>query len=76
MPRTPFTDRIHDRVLVGDGAIGTLLYARGVPTDQSFDHLNVVQKGLVRRVHEEFLEAGAELTEPFPPRDETLSGPS
>jgi len=63
MPRTPFLDRIRDRVLVGDGAIGTLLYMRGVPTDRSFDHLNVIQKGLVRRIHEEYLEAGAELLE-------------
>ena len=49
--------------LVCDGAMGTLLYARGVPFDQSFDALNLTRRELVLTVHLDYLRAGAEMIE-------------
>src|SRR5262245_15599773 len=60
---SPFLDRLRRGPLVADGAMGTQLYARGIPFDQSFDALNLSQPALVEQVHREYLQAGAELIE-------------
>lgn len=49
------------RVILGDGAMGTMLYARGAPLEGSFDALNLTDPDLVRGVHLDYLLAGAEL---------------
>jgi homocysteine S-methyltransferase len=59
----PFLDRIAEGVVVCDGAMGTMLYARGVFLNRCFDELNLSNPGLVRAVHEEYVEAGAEVVE-------------
>jgi methionine synthase I (cobalamin-dependent)/5,10-methylenetetrahydrofolate reductase len=46
-----------------DGAMGTMLYARGVFINRCFDELNLSQPDLVRTVHAEYLQAGAEVIE-------------
>jgi methionine synthase I (cobalamin-dependent)/5,10-methylenetetrahydrofolate reductase len=46
-----------------DGAMGTALYARGVFINRCYDELNLSQPELVRGVHEEYLQAGAEIVE-------------
>ena len=46
-----------------DGAMGTMLYARGVFINRSYDELNLSQPDLVREVHTEYLQAGAEVVE-------------
>ena len=46
-----------------DGAMGTMLYARGVFINRCFDELNLSQPDLVRAVHAEYLQAGAEVVE-------------
>jgi len=46
-----------------DGAMGTMLYSRGVFINKCFDELNLSQPELVRGVHEEYLQAGAEIIE-------------
>ncbi len=51
------------RTILCDGAMGTTLYARGVFINRCYDELNVSQPDLVRSVHEEYLQAGAELIE-------------
>jgi methionine synthase I (cobalamin-dependent) len=43
----PFLDSLDDRVLICDGAMGTMLYAKGVFINKSFDALNVTQPDLV-----------------------------
>src|SRR3954465_11591574 len=50
-------------VMLGDGAIGTLLYQRGQPLDGCYDALNVTQPEAVRSVHRDYLDAGARLIE-------------
>jgi methionine synthase / methylenetetrahydrofolate reductase(NADPH) len=60
---TPFVDALAARVLVCDGAMGTMLYARGVFVNKSFDALNVANPDLVGGVHREYVRAGADVLE-------------
>jgi homocysteine S-methyltransferase len=57
-----------DRLFAGgtvlcDGAMGTMLYARGVFINRCYDELNLSQPDLVREIHAEYLQAGAEVIE-------------
>jgi homocysteine S-methyltransferase len=58
-----FLDALDERVLVCDGAMGTMLYARGIFLNRCFDELNVSQPDLVAGVHEEYVRAGADVIE-------------
>src|SRR6266542_6449906 len=58
-----FRDQLASRVIVADGAMGTMLYARGVFVNRCFDELNLSNPALVRSVHEEYLAAGADIVE-------------
>lgn len=49
--------------LVADGAIGSLLYERGVFANRNFEEVNLVQPELVRKVHQDYLDAGADIIE-------------
>ena len=60
---TPFLDALKDRVLVCDGAMGTMLYSRGVFINKSFDAMNLTQGPLVEAVHQEYVLAGADILE-------------
>ncbi len=58
------TDRIASgRPLLADGAMGTMLYARGIFINRCFDELNLSEPQMVRDIHEEYLLSGAELIE-------------
>ena len=46
-----------------DGAMGTMLYSRGVFINKCYDELNLSQPELVREIHSEYLQAGAEVVE-------------
>jgi methionine synthase I (cobalamin-dependent)/5,10-methylenetetrahydrofolate reductase len=61
--RTPFLQELDTRVLVCDGAMGTMLYARGIFLNRSFDELNLTQPDLVAEVHQAYVRAGADLIE-------------
>jgi methionine synthase I (cobalamin-dependent)/5,10-methylenetetrahydrofolate reductase len=61
--RTPFLQELDKRVLVCDGAMGTMLYARGIFLNRSFDELNLTQPDLVAEVHKEYARAGADVIE-------------
>jgi methionine synthase I (cobalamin-dependent)/5,10-methylenetetrahydrofolate reductase len=61
--RTPFLDTIEQRVLVCDGAMGTMLYAKGIFLNRSFDELNLTQPDLVLEVHQAYVRAGADVIE-------------
>jgi len=54
---------IGERVLLGDGAIGTEFYRRGVPKGHCYDELNLSQPALVEQIHREYIAAGAGLIE-------------
>src|SRR5919106_326310 len=63
MPRVKFLDEIARRVLVCDGAMGTMLYAKGIFLNRSFDELNLTQPDLVAEVHQAYIRAGADVIE-------------
>jgi homocysteine S-methyltransferase len=46
-----------------DGAMGTLFYANGVFINKCYDELNLTQPDLVRNIHQDYLNAGAEVFE-------------
>ncbi len=52
-----------ERIIVFDGAMGTMLYAKGVFINQCYDELNARSPELVRSVHEAYVRAGAEVLE-------------
>jgi homocysteine S-methyltransferase len=58
-----FLDALDERVLVCDGAMGTMLYARGVFLNRSFDELNLTRPELVADIHREYVRAGADVIE-------------
>jgi homocysteine S-methyltransferase len=59
----PFSEALTERVLVCDGAMGTMLYSRGVFINKSFDAMNLTQPDLVEDVHREYVRAGADVLE-------------
>jgi len=65
MSRQGLLDRLIDpeAVMVFDGAMGTMLYARGVFINRCYDELNTRSPDLVRDVHAEYAAAGAEVLE-------------
>lgn len=58
-----FTERMEGRVLIGDGAMGTLLGERGVGFKHPYDRANLTSPDLVKSLHEEYIRAGANLIE-------------
>lgn len=59
--KTPFLSALAEGPMVFDGAIGTRLYERGIYVNKSFDQANLSRPDLVRAVHQEYLEAGADV---------------
>ena len=59
----PFLEALDERVLVCDGAMGTMLYAKGVFINRCFDALNLTDPGRVAEVHLEYVRAGADVLE-------------
>jgi methionine synthase / methylenetetrahydrofolate reductase(NADPH) len=58
-----FAEILASRPLLADGAMGTVLYARGIFINRCYDELNLSDPGLILSVHEEYLQAGAEILE-------------
>jgi homocysteine S-methyltransferase len=60
----PALDRVlRSRVLVCDGAMGTMLHSAGVPLDRSLSGLNLARPDLVRDLHAAYLAAGADIVQ-------------
>lgn len=59
----PILNQLNQRPLLCDGAMGSLLYARGVTYEQCFDALNLTQPELITGIHREYISAGAEVIE-------------
>src|SRR5512135_6048 len=58
-----FLSRLNRGPVLCDGAMGTLLYAKGIFINRCYDELNVAQPDLIREIHREYLQAGAEIIE-------------
>ena len=59
----PFAEIFDERPVLADGAMGTVLYSRGIFINRCYDELNLSEPGLILSVHEEYLQAGAEILE-------------
>lgn len=55
--------RIKQGPVLCDGAMGTLLYAKGIFINRCYDELSLSQPDLIRGIHHEYLQAGAEIVE-------------
>ena len=56
-------ERLENEILIGDGAAGTMLYAKGVSLESNFEHLNLVRPTLVLELAREYIAAGAQVIE-------------
>ena len=56
-----FQQALRQGVLVFDGAMGTEIYRHHVFTNRSFDELNLSDPGLIRRIHTDYCDAGADV---------------
>src|SRR6266852_515113 len=59
----PFIEALRGGALVGDGGMGTQLYERGMLFSVNYEELNLSRPEVVRKVHEDFLHAGADFIE-------------
>lgn len=60
----PFLERIHEKQpLLADGAMGTLMHARGVPAEDCFERYNLTRPTLLSEIHRAYIQAGAEMIE-------------
>src|SRR6202167_2458526 len=55
--------RIKQSPVLCDGAMGTLLYSKGIFINRCYDELNLSQPDLIRGIHHEYVQAGAEIIE-------------
>jgi homocysteine S-methyltransferase len=56
-----FTDVVGTRILIGDGAMGTMLHAAGNTLDRALPELNISDPTLVATLHESYLSSGADV---------------
>src|SRR5260370_34250937 len=57
-----FNERLKDSILIADGAMGSMLH-EAVGTQRCFDELNSTEPEAVFRVHQAYIEAGAQIIE-------------
>ena len=62
-PRRAFADRLARAPLLLDGAMGTLLFSRGIPQRTSLDALVQLRPDLIGSIHREYIAAGADAIE-------------
>src|SRR5438445_9121235 len=58
-----FRDQLSRRVLVADGAMGTMLYDKGIFINRCYDELNLTAPDMIRQIHADYVKAGAEILE-------------
>jgi methionine synthase I (cobalamin-dependent)/5,10-methylenetetrahydrofolate reductase len=61
MPEPKFLLLLQSTTLLSDGAMGTMLHARGVSFEKCFDELNLTNPAVVGDIHREYIEAGANI---------------
>ena len=61
MTRTNIIEKMNEAPLVFDGAMGTVIYERGVFINACFDELNLTRPDLIKSIHREYIDAGADV---------------
>ncbi len=59
----PFNDYIKENLVLLDGAMGSLIYEKGVFIDKCYDELNLSRPELIRSIHEEYIRSGSKVIE-------------
>jgi methionine synthase I (cobalamin-dependent)/5,10-methylenetetrahydrofolate reductase len=60
---TDLIARLKQRPVLCDGAMGTLLYSKGIFINRCYDELNLAMPDLIREIHHDYYQAGAEVAE-------------
>jgi homocysteine S-methyltransferase len=63
MAQNKLTDLLSKQLVFGDGAMGTMLYAKGVFINTCFEELNLTRPQLVAQVHDQYISAGSDFLE-------------
>ena len=58
-----FIDKLKNEIILGDGAMGTVLYSRGIFINRCYEELNLLQPKIVEEIHREYVDAGSDLIE-------------
>ena len=58
-----FIDKLDSQPLLCDGAMGTMIYAKGIPFERCFDELNLSNPAIIADIHRSYIEAGANIIE-------------
>ena len=58
-----FLNYLKDNIVLFDGAMGTMLYSRGIYINRCFDELNLSRPELVKEIHNKYIRAGSEVIE-------------
>ena len=69
-------ERLAKQVIIGDGAMGTMLYSKGIYINRCFDELNLTNPELVRDVHRDYVAAGCDFIETNTSRPNRRSTPA
>ncbi|MCB0195083.1 MAG: bifunctional homocysteine S-methyltransferase/methylenetetrahydrofolate reductase [Anaerolineae bacterium] len=56
-----FLAELDSRPLLGDGAMGTTIYAKGIPFERCFDELNTSNPALIGEIHQSYIQAGSNI---------------
>src|SRR5512134_1342218 len=57
----PFLEQLRQRPILADGAMGTMLYAKGASSEQCLEYLVIARPGWVTEIHQAYAAAGAEV---------------
>ena len=60
---SPFLERLARGPILCDGAMGTMLYAKGIEFDECVSRANLLHPELVLSIHQDYILAGAEIIE-------------
>ncbi|MBN1217532.1 MAG: bifunctional homocysteine S-methyltransferase/methylenetetrahydrofolate reductase [Anaerolineae bacterium] len=58
-----FLQQLDARPLLCDGAMGTMIYSKGIAFERCFDELNLTNPALVAEIHRAYIDAGADVIE-------------
>lgn len=59
--KIPFLEKIKTTPLIFDGAMGTVLYEKGIFLNTCYDELNITNPDLIKSIHEDYINAGADV---------------
>lgn len=63
MPENRLQKKLSRSIVIGDGAMGTLLYQHGAFLNTCFDELNLTRPELIEQIHTEYIAAGCDFIE-------------